>query len=115
MSTPSFEPRVDPAAAAPVFAALGDPTRLALVSQLNDGRPRSIMQLTGGMRLTRQGISKHLRVLEEAGIVTSKKVGRESLFELQPAAIKEAVKYLEHVSGQWDDALLRLKSFVEDA
>jgi len=104
-----------PVEAAPVFAALGDPTRLALVEQLNDGQPRSIVQLTDGMGLTRQGVSKHLRVLQQAGIVTSKKVGRESLFELRPGTIKEATEYLERVSQQWDEALVRLKSFVENA
>ena len=113
MNAHSVDPRICLADAAPVFAALGDPTRLSLISQLNDGQPRSIAQLTGGMGLTRQGVSKHLRVLEQAGIVASKRMGRESLFELRPAAIKDAAKYLERVSDQWDEALLRLKSFVE--
>jgi DNA-binding transcriptional ArsR family regulator len=98
---------------APVFAALGDETRLALVAKLSEGRPRSIAELTEGTRLTRQGITKHLRVLEDAQIVHSERVGRESLYELDPVPIREAAQYAESVSAQWDQALARLKSFVE--
>jgi len=96
-----------------VFAALGDTTRLELVGRLIDGRSRSITELADGSRLTRQGITKHLRVLEHAGIVRSSRVGRESRFTLVPKPIDEARSYLETVSRQWDEALSRLKSFVE--
>jgi DNA-binding transcriptional ArsR family regulator len=99
---------------APVFAALGDRTRLALVLKLSGGEPRSISQLTRGSRITRQAITKHLRVLESAGIVRSSRAGRESLFEFNPRVIGDMQEYLNFVSRQWDDALLRLKSFVED-
>jgi DNA-binding transcriptional ArsR family regulator len=99
---------------APLFAALGDRTRLALVLRLADGPPRSISQLTHGTRITRQAISKHLRVLESAGLVRSNRAGRESLFEFNPTVIGDMQEYLNFVSRQWDDALLRLKSFVED-
>ncbi|HLJ41308.1 MAG TPA: metalloregulator ArsR/SmtB family transcription factor [Candidatus Acidoferrales bacterium] len=98
---------------APVFAALGDETRLSLVAQLCGGQPRSISQLTRGSRLTRQAITKHLRVLEGAGVVRSVRSGRESLFEFHPEPIGELKKYLDLVSEQWDQALSRLKSFVE--
>lgn len=98
---------------AAVFAALGDETRLSLVGTLASGPPRSISHLTQGSRLTRQAITKHLRVLEGAGVVRSIRAGRENLFEFRPQAVKDAQSYLERVSGQWDDALLRLKSFVE--
>ena len=100
-------------AQAPVFAALGDTTRLALVAKLSGGQPCSIARLTEGSKLTRQAITKHLRVLESAGLVHSIRAGRESLFEFDPAPIAEAKQYLEHVSEQWDQALARLKSFVE--
>ncbi len=96
-----------------VFAALGDETRLSLVAKLCGGEPRSIAQLTGGSRLTRQAITKHLRVLERVEIVRSVRAGRESLFELNPEPIEEIKKYLDLVSEQWDQALARLKSFVE--
>ena len=96
-----------------VFAALGDETRLSLVAKLCGGQPRSIAQLTGGSRLTRQAITKHLRVLERVEIVHSVRAGRESLFELNPEPIEEIRKYLDLVSEQWDQALARLKSFVE--
>ena len=98
---------------APVFAALGDKTRLALVAKLCGGQPRSISQLTRGSRLTRQAITKHLRVLERAELVRGVHVGCESLFELNPKPIEELKKYLDRVSELWDRKLARLKSFVE--
>jgi DNA-binding transcriptional ArsR family regulator len=99
--------------AASVFAALGDATRLKLVARLNDGKTRSIAQLADGFELTRQGVTKHLRVLERAGIVRSATVGRESQFVYVPGAVKQATSYLETVSQQWDEALSRLKTLVE--
>lgn len=101
-------------APAPVFAALGDETRLSLVGKLCKGQPRSISQLTQGSKLTRQAITKHLRVLEDAGVVHSVRAGRESLYELDLEPMDELRKYLEFVSAQWDQALGRLKSFVEE-
>ncbi|HEY6293599.1 MAG TPA: helix-turn-helix domain-containing protein [Terriglobia bacterium] len=98
---------------APVFAALGDETRLALVAKLCGGQPRSISALTEGSKLTRQAITKHLRVLEKVEIVHSARSGRESRFEFDPEPIEEIKKYLDLVSEQWDQALARLKSFVE--
>jgi len=96
-----------------VFAALGDKTRLLLVAKLCRGQPYSISQLTRGSRLTRQAITKHLRVLEGAGIVRSIRAGRESRFELDPQPMEEIKEYLDLVSQQWDQALSRLKAFVE--
>ena len=98
---------------APVFAALGDETRLLLVAKLCGGHPRSIAQLTEGSKLTRQAITKHLRVLESVEIVHSVHTGRESLFEFDPEPMEGIKKYLDLVSEQWDQALSRLKSFVE--
>ena len=102
-----------PTAAAPVFAALGDPTRLGLLARLRDGQPRSIVELTEGVGLTRQGVSKHLRVLEDAGMVRSKRVGRESRFVFEPDGLAQARAHLERASQQWDRTLGRLKVFVE--
>ena len=99
---------------APVFAALGDQTRLSLVAKLCRGTHHSIAQLTAGSRLTRQAITKHLRVLERAGIVRCVRAGRESRFELDPEPILEGKAYLDSVSQQWDKALFRLKAFVEE-
>ena len=104
-------PLGDPAA---VFAALGDATRLDLIARLSGGQPLSITQLAEGSELTRQGITKHLRVLERAGLVESNRVGRESRYTYQPDAFQQARSYLDRVSAQWDDALSRLKAFVED-
>lgn len=96
-----------------VFAALGDETRLSLVTTLSGGEPRSIAQLTGGSKMTRQAITKHLRVLESAGIVHGVRAGRESLFEFDPQPMNELQEYLGRVSAQWDQVLSRLKSLVE--
>ena len=98
---------------AAIFAALGDETRLSLIGTLSGGEPQSISRLAQGSQLTRQAITKHLRVLEGAGMVHSIRAGRENLFELRPKSLKDAQAYLARVSGQWDDALARLKSFVE--
>ena len=87
---------------------------MLLVRKLCGGQPRSISQLTKGSKLTRQAITKHLRVLEGAGIVHGVKRGRERLFELDPEPIEEIKEYLELVSEQWDQALSRLKAFVEE-
>lgn len=99
---------------APVFAALGDETRLALIAKLCNGRPRSISQLTKGSKISRQAVTKHLHALESAGIVRGIRAGRESLFEFDPEPIDEIRKYLDLVSEQWDQALGRLKAFVEE-
>ena len=99
---------------APAFAALGDETRLALVAKLCAGQPYSISQLAKGSKLTRQAITKHLRVLESVGIVHSVRTGRESRFEFDPEPMEEMKKYLDLASEQWDQALSRLKTFVEN-
>lgn len=99
---------------ATVFAALGDETRLALVAKLCRGQPHSISQLTEGSKLSRQAVTKHLRALERVKIVHSVRMGRESLFEFDPQPIEELRSYLDFVSEQWDQALARLKSFVEE-
>ena len=98
---------------ASVFAALGDETRLSVLGRLAKGEPQSIARLTDGTRLTRQAVTKHLRVLEGAGVVRSVRVGRESRFTLETKPIDEARAYLDVVSRQWDDALARLKALVE--
>ena len=99
---------------ASVFAALGDETRLGLLAKLTNGEPLSIARLTEGTKLTRQAVTKHLRVLEDVGVVFSVKAGRESRFALDPKPIVSAQEYLEHVSRQWDTALARLKALVEE-
>jgi DNA-binding transcriptional ArsR family regulator len=98
---------------AAAFAALGDATRLALVATLASGEPRSIAELTAGSRLTRQAITKHLRVLQRAGMVRCERAGRESRFAFDPRPVEEMREYLASVSAAWDAALGRLKDFVE--
>jgi DNA-binding transcriptional ArsR family regulator len=100
-------------ARASVFAVLGDKTRLSVLTKLSTGQPQSISRLTAGTNLSRQAVTKHLRVLVRAGVVHSTRVGRQSLFELEPQPIKAVRDYLDQVSKQWDDALARLKSHVE--
>jgi DNA-binding transcriptional ArsR family regulator len=99
---------------ASVFAALGDETRLRLVSRLVGEGPQSITRLTAGGRVSRQAVTKHLRVMEHARLVHSTRRGRESLWELDRQRLIEARRYLDQISAQWDDALARLKRFVEE-
>jgi DNA-binding transcriptional ArsR family regulator len=98
---------------AAAFAALGDETRLLLLGRLCAGRQYSIAELTQGTKLTRQAVSKHLRVLEKVRMVHGTRVGRESLFEFDPEPVNDMKVYLESVSKAWDDALGRLKQFAE--
>ncbi len=98
---------------AAVFAALGDETRLLLLTRLCDGQRYSISELTQGTRLSRQAVTKHLRVLERVRIVHRRREGRESLFTFDPNPVIEMKQYLELVSKQWDLALGRLKELVE--
>jgi DNA-binding transcriptional ArsR family regulator len=106
--------RSDIAAAAPVFAALGDPTRLRVVIQLASGGPQSIVRLTEGTDVTRQAITKHLHALAKAGLVRSSREGRERIWEIQPRRLADVGRYLDEISKQWDDAIERLRAFVED-
>ncbi len=99
---------------APVFAALGDETRLRLVLRLCDAGPTSITRLAEGFGVTRQAITKHLRVMEGAGLVYSTRQGRESIWRLSQQGLQDARRYLDLISRQWDDALGRLRRLVED-
>jgi len=102
------------ASAALVFAALGDETRLALVSRLASEGPRSIAELSAGASVTRQAITKHLRALAVAGLARDTRRGRESIWELTPGRLESARRYLDDVSAHWDLALGRLRAFVEE-
>ena len=99
--------------AAPLFAALGDETRLRLLIRLSSGGPGSITQLSAKSDVTRQAITKHLRVLAAAGVVRSSRRGRERVWDLEPKRLSDAQAYLERISQQWDSALDRLRAFVE--
>lgn len=99
---------------ASIFAALGDPTRLKLVGELSQGQAKSIKSLSDGAKITRQAITKHLRVLEDVGLVQNVKQGRESLFELNPKPLREVEEALQYYASQWDQALMNLKNFVEE-
>ena len=100
--------------AAPVFAALGDDMRLYLVARLCAGGPLSISRLAEGVPVTRQAVTKHLHVLEHAGLIAGARNGREQIWELQPEALAEARAALDAIGSQWENALGRLKTFVED-
>jgi DNA-binding transcriptional ArsR family regulator len=98
---------------ASVFAALGDETRLRLVSRLSSDGPLSITQLTADFDISRQAITKHLQVMESAGLVRSMQQGRESLWQLEQKRLAAARRHLQTISAQWDQTLGRLKRFVE--
>ncbi len=96
-----------------LFAALGDPTRLRVVARLVEGGPQSITRLTEGTAVTRQAVTRHLLVLEEAGLVRGKRKGREHLWELEQERLDEMRRWLDIIDRQWDDALARLKTMLE--
>lgn len=98
---------------ASIFAALGDETRLGLVSRLSSDGPASISALTAGSGVTRQAIAKHLRVLAGAGLVRGTRRGRQSMWQLERRQLEEARRSLDQISRQWDQALAKLKLFVE--
>jgi len=99
--------------AALLFAALGDKTRLRLVSRLCNDGPMSITRLTAGSHVSRQAVTKHLRVMERAGLVHGTRRGRESVWQMRQQRLEEARRYLQLIEMQWDDALGRLHKFVE--
>ncbi|HLZ10514.1 MAG TPA: metalloregulator ArsR/SmtB family transcription factor [Chloroflexota bacterium] len=113
MSTGSTE-LADPTRAASVFAALGDSTRLAVVGRLSTDGPLSIARLTAGSNVTRQAITKHLAILAGAGVVRGVRRGRERIWELAPDQLSEARAFLDEISHQWNQALDRLRTFVEE-
>lgn len=101
------------ATVAPVFTALGDPTRLRLVTRLCDEGPLSIARLTEGTALTRQAVTKHLRVLEGAGLAVSGRCGREQQWRVEAARLAEVRRLLDQIATQWEGALARLKASLE--
>src|SRR5688572_18103890 len=100
-------------APAVIFAALGDETRLRLIARLSDAGPQSIASLAGGFDISRQAISKHLRVISSAGLARSEQRGREVVWRLEPHGLAQANRYLAAIATDWDDKLRRLKDIVE--
>jgi DNA-binding transcriptional ArsR family regulator len=99
---------------APILAALGDESRLQIVTKLCKGGPLSITKLGEGADISRQAITKHLHALHKAGLVRSQRRGRERIWRLEPKRLDEVRRYLAQISQQWDDALSRLRSIVEE-
>lgn len=110
----SHKSSAQPKDSAIIFAALGDEMRLRLVARLSDDGPMSITHLTTGTKITRQAITKHLRVMEDAGLIRCTRHGRETLWQLEQRRLEDARRYLDIVAKQWDDALARLQKFVEN-
>lgn len=98
---------------APIFAALGDPTRLRIVDRLGRAGPASITTLTRGTSLTRQAVTKHLAVLAEAGLVHDARRGRERVWALDAAPLREVAEWVEQYRAQWEDRLDRLEAFLQ--
>ncbi len=99
--------------AAPLFAALGDQTRLNIVARLCATGPQSIVRLTDGTKVSRQAVTKHLLALAEAGLVRSTRDGRERIWQLQTKRLADVRTYLDQISTQWDEAIDRLRALVE--
>jgi DNA-binding transcriptional ArsR family regulator len=100
--------------AAPLFDALGDPNRLRIVVRLCDGGPSSTSQVTQSVSVSRQAATKHLELLEAAGLVISSRRGRERIWTLQTQPLLHAGDYLTQLSRRWDAAIDRLRAYVED-
>lgn len=114
MSPASVIRQSDVRDAAPLFAALGDKTRLQLVMRLAAGGPGSITRLSANSKVSRQAITKHLDVLSDAGLVRSTWRGRERVWDLAPERLSDANEYLDRISRMWDQAIDRLRAFVEN-
>lgn len=110
----SRQPPAQLARAAPVFAALGDATRLALVERLCAGGPQSITRLAREVPVSRQAVTKHLEALEGAGLAASRRSGRERVWELRPGELEQVHAWLEEISLGWDAAIGRLRAMVEE-
>ncbi|PYP50543.1 MAG: transcriptional regulator [Gemmatimonadetes bacterium] len=106
--------QLPPPDAVPLFAALGDATRLRLLGRLSAGGPLSITRLSEGTGVTRQAITRHLHALGRAGLVRHARRGREQVWDLNPKRLERAKRYLDQIAAQWDDAAERLRMFVED-
>lgn len=114
MSRPISRAAEKLAEAAPLFAALGDETRLRLVSRLSTEGPLSIRELADDATISRQAITKHLETLVDAGLVRDARRGRERIFQLEAKRVEKAREALDRISQQWDAAIDRLRDFVED-
>ncbi len=111
MLAANIAPRFD--RAAPLFAALSDPTRLQLLDRLSRNGPQSISELAEGATVSRQAVTKHLVALEKADLATSRHEGRERIFELQPQQLAVVHRYLNQISRQWEQALGRLQAHLD--
>jgi DNA-binding transcriptional ArsR family regulator len=99
---------------APIFDALGDPNRLRIIIRLCDGGPCSTTEVTQVVSVSRQATTKHLLMLEAVGLVSSERRGRERIWQVKPRPLNEASEYLTALSRRWDDAITRLRAFVEN-
>ena len=95
-----------------VFGALGDPTRRHIVESLSNGEA-SATQLASELPVTRQAVAKHLTALREAGLVESRRQGRETLYRVNAAPLDAAAAWIVRVGGEWDARLERLRRMVE--
>jgi DNA-binding transcriptional ArsR family regulator len=99
------------AATADAFAAIADPTRRGLIESLTRG-PATATRLAGSLPITRQAVSKHLSILREARVVGSRRVGRETVYTLQPDALREVAAWSDRVGRDWDRRLAKLGEVV---
>ena len=97
-----------------IFAALADPTRLNLVVNLAENSPKTATQLAEEYPITRQGVLKHLHILEEAGLVAAHQKGREKLYSLTPEPLSNIDEWIKKINTKWDERLLRLKTLLEN-
>jgi DNA-binding transcriptional ArsR family regulator len=97
-----------------LFDALGDPNRLSIITRLCDGGPCSTTTITAAVSVSRQATTKHLLLMEAAGLVSSRRHGRERIWRLEPKPLTDASEFLNVLSQKWDNAIDRLRNYVED-
>ena len=98
----------------PIFAALADPMRRKLLVNLAENSPKTATQLAQEYPITRQGILKHLDILEDAGLVAVYQKGREKRYTLTPEPLTELDMWIKTLNDKWDARLHRLKAFIEN-
>ena len=99
---------------AEMFRALGDPTRLDLLVHLAENSPKTATELAEAYPITRQGILKHLHILEDAGLVAVHQKGREKRYTLTPEPLSGIDEWIKEISIKWDERLQRLKTLLEN-
>lgn len=97
------------------FQALGDPVRLEILERLSRGTSHTLTSVSQDLGLTRQGVRKHIQVLAQAGLVTIKPKGRNTMVAFTPGSLQEANTFMLDLERKWDTRLTALRDYVEQS